>query len=152
MEYSHQMNIGTHVSVEDMTEFVGDDALELIPGKVVDGPPIYADYRIGRGVTGSKRIDAFLLLKDVDGGDGCAGCQRHFLNYVHQPPFSRVVRVRLDQPSAQHVCNRCPATAKFDNLVETAESNHQQRAATYPEEQLGLPESDFATLRRTCAS
>src|SRR5437588_1845229 len=58
---SHEAQIKPHVAVENVAEFVANDALQLIAREQFDAAFGHADNGIAGGMTGGERVDAPLL-------------------------------------------------------------------------------------------
>ena len=61
MQNPHQANIETHIAVQDMAEFVGDDALELFTIEQFYGPAGNANDRVAGCKSRRKGVDTLFF-------------------------------------------------------------------------------------------
>ena len=92
-QQSHQANVESHIAVQNVTELVSDDPLELITAQFRDCAPCDTDCGIGRVLPSRKGVDAELLLQQVDLRHWNAGGNRHLLDDIEQPALLRIACV-----------------------------------------------------------
>ena len=63
---AHELDVQAHVAVEDVAEFMADDALQFVAGQLGDAAARHADRGIPSGVPGGKGVDAFLVVEHID--------------------------------------------------------------------------------------
>ena len=81
---AHHPDVQTHVSIQNVAEFVSDYALQFVSVQQVEAASRYRDRRVARRKPGGKRIDTVFRLEHVDFRNGHAGSYRHFLDDVSQ--------------------------------------------------------------------
>ena len=128
-QQAHQPHVEPHVAVEDVAELVRDDALQLGAVERRQRAARHADRRVRRVVAGRERVDAALLLQQIDLGHRHAGGDRHFLDDVEQPALQRIGRVRRDAHAAERAGDDSAAAAEHHRLVEARERD-DRRART----------------------
>jgi hypothetical protein len=80
-------NVQPHVAVQDMAEFVADDALQFIAGEHVNGATGDADGGIAGRVAGGEGIDGALVVQHIHLRHGHAGSDGHFFDDIEQLAF-----------------------------------------------------------------
>ncbi len=86
-----------------MAEFVGNHALKLVTGELGQGAMGNHHHRLTGAVTGDKGVDAGFLIHHVQGRDGDAAGDRHFLDDVAQFALVGVAGIRVDFPGSDHL-------------------------------------------------
>jgi hypothetical protein len=110
-----------HVAVQDVAEFVADDALQFVARQKFHAAARDGDGRVAGLVAGGEGVDAVLVVHDIDLRHGHAGGDGHFLDDVEQLAFVGIGRVRIDQPRAHHFRNRAAAGGKRHRFVTAAD-------------------------------
>jgi hypothetical protein len=87
---------------------------------------------------GGERIDARLVVHDVNLRNRNAGCDRHFFDDVEQLALVRVDRVRIDEAAIEQLRDRAPAASERQRLEKTAHRDHGERAESGADEDLEL--------------
>ena len=67
--------------MEDMTEFMGNHALQFIAAELADRPSGYPNHRILRRQAGGKRVDPDIIEHIHRRHRGARG-QSHFLDHI----------------------------------------------------------------------
>jgi hypothetical protein len=109
-----------------MTELMRDDALELVAGEHGHTSARHADGRIAGGMAGGKRVDAGLVIHDVDLRDGNAGSDRHLLDDIEELPFVEINRVRVDEAAIQQLRHRAATAGKGHGFPDAPDRNYGQ--------------------------
>jgi len=148
VEDADQAEVHPHVAVEDVAEFVGHYALQLVAVEVLERSAGDADHRVARLVARGKGVDARFVIHHVDGRDGRAGSQGHLLDHVQQPAFGQVAGLRIDQPSAEHQRDRLAAGGELHDLVEAAQQDQPDRGQSHQREDIQMEERFGVGVRR----
>ncbi len=137
-----QLLVEAHVAVQDVTDLVRDDALQLGSFEMLERAACHGDGGIAGRETGRKRVDARFLLEDVDLRNGQAGRQRHLLDDVDEAALERVVAFAGDARAAEHPRDMAAAArerrgtrqARHDHEPERAErdAEHEPAVAVEP--------------------
>ena len=61
MQYSNHANVGPHIAIKDVGEFMSNDPLKFVPAQVLDGASSDPNDRIAREITRGKGVDPGLL-------------------------------------------------------------------------------------------
>ncbi len=136
---SHEPQIEPHVAVEDVAEFVADDALQFVARQNFHAAARDGDGCVAGLVSGGEGVDAVLVVHDVDLRHGHAGRDGHFLDDVEQLAFVRIGRVRADEPRAHHFRNRAAAGGERHGFVTAADQNDGDCAERDAEKHLRIP-------------
>jgi len=134
-----EAHVQAHVAVENVTELMGDHALQFVAIEQPDAAPRHADGGIVGGVTGRERIDARFPAQQVHRRHLHAGGQCHFLDHIQQLAFIRVRGVGVEQFAAEHLGDRAAAPGQLGGFGEAADDDHRQRAQGDPEQDLRVP-------------
>ena len=94
MQPAHQSNIESHITVQDMTEFVSDDPLQFVACECHQRTTSDSDHRILRRRAGGKSVDPLFVFQQIDGRNGYPRGQCHLFNNVQENSFGVVLRVR----------------------------------------------------------
>lgn len=108
MQNAHQAEVETHIAVEDMTEFMGDDPLQFVAGQKVHASARNADNGVARRKTGGESVDA-VFIQQIDPRRRQPGSDGHFFHDIQQSPFGRSGSLRVDRLCAEHAGNRLAA-------------------------------------------
>ena len=122
-----QPNVQSHVAVEDVAEFVGDDPLQLVAGELLDRPPSDGHHRVAGRIASGKRVDALFIGQQIDRRYGHARGQRHFLHDVQNAFFYRVAGVGVNPPAADRLGHGRPPATERGHLVQTPQHDQRQR-------------------------
>ena len=106
---SHEPEVQPHVAIENVAEFVADDALQFVARKQFHAAARDGDGGVAGFVAGGEGVDAVLLVHDINLRHGHAGGDGHFLDDVEQFAFVGIGRVGFDEPSAHHFRNGAAA-------------------------------------------
>ena len=147
-DQAHEAQIEPHVAVQDVAEFVTDDALQLIAGKQPHAAARHADGGITRGMTGGKGVDAGFVLQEINLRDGNTGGDGHLFHDVQELALIRFDRVRIDQAAIQHLRDRAAAPGEFESLGDAANRNDGEGSEHAPEKQVGLPKGKGSFAER----
>ena len=139
---SHEPEVHPHVTVEDMAEFMADDALQFVARQDFHAAARDGDGGVAGLVAGGEGVDAVLLVHDIDLRHGHAGGDGHFLDDVEQLALIGIVRVRIDGASAHHFRNDAAALGERQGLVGAADENDRQHAAGDAKKHLWIPERE----------
>ena len=90
LQQRRQVDVQAHVAVEDVAEFMGDDALQLVAPEMVDGATGDSHYRVGGGEAGGEGIDAALIVQHINRRYRHIGRQCHFLDHIEAAALGRV--------------------------------------------------------------
>ncbi len=148
MQPAEQADIDQGVAVENVTELVGDDALELVAFEQLQGAFRDADHRIVVAESGGESVDATLPVHDVNVRDRGAGGDRHLLDHVEQPALLRALAARLDGPPAEHFGQAAAAVAEPGDFIDGAAENHGEGECGDGEEERQVPEGRHRLPRR----
>ena len=85
-----------------MAELVADDALELVAVERVDRAARYRDDRVRHVAARGERVDAVLLVHDVDRRNARSRGDRHLLDDVEKAALEPVGGARQHAPRADH--------------------------------------------------
>ena len=124
-DQAHEAHIQLHVAVQDVAEFVADDALELIARKHLHAAARHADGGIAGGMTGGKGVDPVLVLEEINLRHGDAGGDRHLFHDVQELALIGRGRIRIDQASIQHLRDRAAAFGQLERLGDAANQNQR---------------------------
>ena len=141
-----EAQIQLHVAIQNMAEFMADDALEFIAGKAFDAAARHADGGIASGVTGGEGIDTVLLVQHINERHGHAGGNGHFLDDVKQLAFVGIGGVLADLRAAHQTGHGAAAGGEFTGLVGAAEKYHGEHAEGGGEENFGVPQVQLLSL------
>ena len=114
-----------HVAIQDVAEFVGDDALQLIAIERVESALGHHHRGIRWRESRGERIDSPLGAEDVDPRHRHARGDRHLLDDVAQHALARVLGLRGQQGASQPAGHRA-AAPQADRRVEGREQHDQQ--------------------------
>ena len=92
---SHEPEVQPHIAIENVAEFVADDALQFVARQNFHAAARDGDGRVAGLVAGGEGVDAVLLVHDIDLRHGHAGGDGHFLDDVEQLAFVGIGRVRV---------------------------------------------------------
>ena len=84
MDETHEANIDPHVAIEDVAEFVGDDALEFLSREVTHAAPRDADHGVAGRETCGESVDAVFLVEEVDRRGGRSTRDGHFFDNIEK--------------------------------------------------------------------
>jgi len=104
-QHADHTNIDTHVAVEDVTEFVGNDPLQFIPRERLQSSSRHGHRSIIRIMPGSEGIDSRLLIENIDFRHGHSGSDGHLFDHVQKAFFKRIARGWLDSAAADRACH-----------------------------------------------
>src|ERR1035437_4595670 len=143
---SQQPEVEPHVAIQNMAEFVADDALQFVARQHLDAAARDADGRVARRMAGGKSVYAFLAIQNVDLRHRHAGGDGHFLDDVEQFAFVRVRRALAHEPSA-HLPGHDPAAAgKLAAFPRAPQKNNRQRAKDGGEKNFQIPQGQWQRL------
>ena len=123
-----QLLVQAHIAVQDVTELVRDDALQLGALEMLEGAARHGDRGIRARETGRKRVDARLLLEDVDRGHGQPRRERHLLDHIDEPPLERIVTFAGDERAAEHLCDVTAAACERSGAIQAGDDHQPERA------------------------
>ncbi|MFM1945530.1 MAG: hypothetical protein RI897_4512 [Verrucomicrobiota bacterium] len=139
-EDAHEADIEAHVSVEDMAEFVGDDALEFIAGELLQAALGDADDGIVGRIAGGEGVDGLFIGEHVDFGDGDAGGYGHFLDDIAEAFFGFIAWLGGEADTAEGLGDDAATGGEFNDAVEAADADDSEGGCADDGEGLGLPE------------
>lgn len=135
-----EAEVKPHVAVEDVAELVSDDALEFVAGEFVERAAGDGDDGVGSGNSGGEGVDGGFVVEDVNGGDGSAGGDGHFLDDVEQATFGEVGGLRGDAAGFDALGD-CGATrGELGPFREGGQADDGEGCSGDAEEELGVPE------------
>ena len=130
----HELYVEAHVPVQDMTELVPDDSLQLIPAETIERALRDGDRRICRTMASGECIDAGLLLEHIHLGHRHARGDRHLLHDIEKPLPLQVRCIARYRDATQRARHDATAAAQLHGFVKTGETQHphdQQGAKNY---------------------
>ncbi len=126
---AHQLLIQPHVAVQDVAELVRDHALQLRAIEALECAARDRDRRVrGRHACG-ERVDAGLLLENVDLRHGQPRRQRHFFYDVHEPPLQWIGAFAADFGGAEQARDLAAAACDRRRAIQARETHDRERAA-----------------------
>ena len=121
---AHQPHIKPHVAVQNVAEFVRDDALQFVArqgGKRAFGD---ADDGVGFVESGGEGVDGLRVGRKINGRRLRAGGERHFVDDINQPFFGGIRGFALDQAAAERARDAVAAAAfEGDDFAAGGEQN-----------------------------
>ena len=134
-KHGDQSQIQAHVSVKNMTEFMGDHALEFVPVQFFQSA--MGDHQHGfRGAeAGHKGVNRLFLVQNIKLRGGDAGGDTHFLHHIDQFLFVAVPGIRINRASAEHGSKSLASPPQLPGLEQAATHHHQQGEEGDPERQ-----------------
>ena len=99
-----------------------------------------ANRGVARRMSRGERVDALLLLEHEHRGHGNSGCDRHFLDDVHEFPFVGIRRAGVHLKAAQLHRQPAAAAGKFVDLQQAARRDDRHGATRHAEKKLRVPE------------
>ena len=88
MNKSHQAQINAHIAVQDMTEFMTDDALQFIAVELLQGTVGHRYDGVLLTKPSGESVDAFFMVEDIHLRHRHTGSDRHFFDHVDQLFFA----------------------------------------------------------------
>src|SRR5690606_37744494 len=104
-------------------KLVGDDALELVAVELFERAAGDGDDGVGGGEPGGESVDGPFVVQDVDGGNGRAGGDGHFLDDVEEAAFLEVRCIRIDETGADTFGDGASAGGKLAPFQERGEAD-----------------------------
>ena len=135
-------DVQPHVAVQNVAEFVADNALQFVARQLGHAGVRDGDHRIARRVPGGKGVDAILIVEHIDFRHGHAGGDGHFLDDVEQFAFVRIHRVGINEPSAKGFRHHAATAGQRHRFIGAAEKNHGERAKHHAEKKPRVPIGD----------
>ena len=132
VENAHQADVEPPVAVEQMAHLVADHALQLVAIEQIERAARDADHGVVESEAGGERVDAVLVLEQVDGRDRGAGRERHLLDHVEQPAPGRVGGVGIERRSAQELRHRRAAAGERRHLVQARDADDGEGDGVMP--------------------
>jgi hypothetical protein len=142
-----QADVEAHVAVQDVAEFVGDHALELVAGELLGAAARHADHRVTRREARGEGVDAAFVVQHVDRGRRRSRGDRHLLDDVLELSLRQVARVGVDEAAAEALGDGLPAASKLRDLEQAATSDDGEREQSDLDEQLRVPPPEFREPR-----
>src|SRR5690606_36996149 len=102
VEPADEADVQAHVTVEDVAEFVGNHALQLVTVEQLDAAARDADDGVFLAVTGREGVDR-RILEQVDRRHRQAAGDGHFLHHVEDLALVGVARVEVQQASTERL-------------------------------------------------
>ena len=130
----HQPQVDAHIAVQNMAEFMGHHALQLVPVQLRQGALGDHQHRPRRRGPGHERIDAGLAGQHIGARHNGAGGQAHLLDHIAQAALRRVAAVAGDFPGAEHCRQALAAVAKLPGLTQGTRQQQPQGAQRDPPE------------------
>ncbi len=122
---AHELNIQAHVAVEDVAEFVRDNALKLVAAEIIECALSNGHSRVRGRVTGRESVDCAFLFEDVDLRHRHAGRNRHFLHDVVQTLALQITRVAADSNATQRARHYATAAAQLQRFVHAGQAQNR---------------------------
>ena len=97
----HQSHVQPGVPVENVAEFVGDDALQFVAVQQFQRAEGDADGHLIARAAGREGVDAAFVVEHVNGGNGQTRSNRHFLHDIPQSFFVGIGGIVFNDPSAE---------------------------------------------------
>ena len=99
---AYQAEVETHVAVQNMTELVRDDSLQLVTVQVVQRAATDADDRVVGCVARGKGVDAVLVSEQIHGRDRHSRRDGHLLHNVADLLFGKHAGRGIDPLTTEH--------------------------------------------------
>ena len=96
-QHPHESYVEAHITIQNVAEFMCDDALQFITLKQFKRATCDGDRRVAWRKACRKRIDAAFFFEHVDFRNGHARCDCHLLNDIAQAPPQRILNIGRDQ-------------------------------------------------------
>ena len=126
-QHADQSNVEPHVAIEDVTELVRNDALQLVAVQLLEGSARHGHRGIGGGIARGEGVDSRFLLQDVDLRDRHTGRQGDLLDHVDQAPAQGIPAVRIDEGAAEATRDLAAAPAQGERLGQAGEPDEGAR-------------------------
>ncbi len=147
VEQGDQAHVEAHVAVVDMTELMGDHALQLFTAEQADGAAGHADHRVLGTQAGGEGVDAD-IVEDIHRGHRRARGQGHFLDDIEQAALLEVLRREVDQATAQALGDHLAAGVQLHALVQAAAQHHGDHHQRHDADQRSIQQRRATPARR----
>ena len=84
MQKPYGAEVDARVSIEDVTELVRDDALQLVAPEQMQGAVRHPNHGVAGRVSRGKRVDAGFPVQDIHLGNGHPRCNGHLFDDIEQ--------------------------------------------------------------------
>ncbi len=143
VQHADQSKVQSHVSVEDVTELVRDDPLELVAVEVLDTAPRDADDGVARRVSRGEGIDPVFVLEQIHRRHRRAGGDGHLLDDVEDLPLVGIGGLVRERAPAHHLGHAVAAPGQRGDPVQAAAADQGQRSQRHHREQARVPEREY---------